>query len=122
MSGLEWRRSRGLGTARAVGQGLLEEYRKLKMTGEVPCKFPWCFNRSGKHLTEVWQVNWLIPHKLLRRMVCDHCGLEFVLFSALGKYDDLSLIQVILKTDEAKDMWDLGFPKGTVNVFTFVRF
>lgn len=111
-TGAEFRKTRGLSSARVEGDMLLAEFRKLKMTAEIPCRSPYCRIHSGRDLRERWQVNWIIPGRLLRRMICDHCGLEYILFGAGGEFEDLSLIQVLVMSRPDYDMFDLGFPKG----------
>ena len=91
---------------------LREEFQILRMVFPVRCGQPCCATLTGP-LRELWQTNLLVEHVLLRRMECDGCGLQFLVFSWGGSTQDYCTVQCLVMDRKGQtDRYLLGFPKG----------
>ena len=94
------------------GVELMWEFKKLRMTFPVVCRYPACAKVTKVTMDDLWTNNYVVPGKILRRLGCRNCGLLYLVFGWGGDLEDSCTIQVQVQDDVVEDPHHLGFPAG----------
>ena len=84
-------------------------FRILRPTFPVRCRHKVCSTLRGP-LKEKWCNMITVPGVLLRRMECESCGLQYLIFPWGGKFRDSCLVQAEVMDQKKEDRFLLGYP------------
>ena len=86
-------------------------FRILRPTFPVRCRYKICSTLRGP-CKERWCNMITVPGVLLRRMECESCGLQYLLFPWGGKFRDSACVQAEVLDQNVRDPFQLGYPRS----------